>query len=102
MKKLVYYFGFTYLKKRYALPLRLLIISYTLLLVIGLVYDLSNDRIGYYSTTTDYLQILFTDPNFYYLYIAPYLIIFMISYLWAFFISLEQKSNQQQKKKIKK
>ena len=100
MKKLIYYFGFTYLNKKYAVPLRVLIICYSLLLVFGFTYDLLNDRIGYYDRATDYLQILLADPNFYYLYIVPYLVVFMISYLMAFFIELEKKSGQNQKKKM--
>ena len=45
MKKLKYYFTFSYLKPSYYWPIRILIILYFLIIYAGLVYDLLNPKI---------------------------------------------------------
>ena len=85
LKKLFYYLGFSYLKPKVYQPLRSIIISYYTILVGGFFYDLSIERVGYYSTKSDYIQILLADSTFYYMYLMPLVLIFMVSYLWDFF-----------------
>ena len=71
MKKIKYYFTFSYLKPSYFWPIRISLILYFLVIYAGLVYDLLNPKIEYYSDTSEYLNILFSDSSFYYLYVLP-------------------------------
>jgi hypothetical protein len=62
-----------------------------LVIYAGLIYDLTTEKVGYYSSNSDYLQIVLTDSTFYYLYILPFVLIYFASYIWGFFVSLEKK-----------
>lgn len=97
LKKLFYYLGFSYLKPKVYRPLRIIIISYYTILVCGLFYDLSIERVGYYSTKSDYIQILLADSAFYYMYLMPLVLIFIVSYLWDFFLLMEKKNSSKKK-----
>lgn len=94
LKKLVYLLGFSFLKPKLYIPIRILLILYYAVLLIGLVYDLSTERTGYYSTNADYLQILLADSAFYYIYVVPLILLLVLSYLWDFFLNLEKKSSK--------
>ncbi|MDC1055996.1 hypothetical protein OAQ07_00410 [Flavobacteriaceae bacterium] len=91
MKKLFYYFGFSYLKPKQYWPLRIVILLYFLIIYSGLIYDLTTEKVKYYSTTSGYLNILFQDSTFYYIYIIPLIVIFVGSYLWEFFLTVDKK-----------
>jgi len=97
LKKLFYYLGFSYLKPKVYRPLRIILILYYTILVGGLFYDLSIERVGYYSTKSDYIQIILADSAFYYMYIMPLVLIFIVSYLWDFFLSMEKKNSSKNK-----
>jgi len=97
MKKVFFYFSFSYLKPYYYWPLRIMLILYLLIIFTGLIYDLNTQKIEYYSNTDEYLNILFTDPLFYYIYILPFFGVYFISVLLEFFISINVN-----KKKTKK
>jgi ABC-type transport system involved in multi-copper enzyme maturation permease subunit len=94
MKKLIYYFGFSYLKPKQYWPLRILLLLYFLIIYTGLIYDLTTEKMLYYSSPSEYLNILLQDSNFYYIYITPVIIIFIGSYLWEFFLTVDQKPKQ--------
>jgi hypothetical protein len=97
LKKLIYYFGFSYLKPRLYIPIRILLGVYFGVILFGLVYDMTTERIGYYSTKADYFQILLADKTFYYIYVVPLVVIFILSYLWEFFLSMEKKQAARKK-----
>ena len=93
MKKLKYYFGFSYLKPSFYWPIRVLLILYFLLIYGGLIYDLSTDKIKYYSNTDQYFNIILSDPNFYYIYIVPFIVIYFLSVILEFFLTVDDNKN---------
>ena len=97
MKKLKYYFGFSYLKPSFYWPIRVLLILYFLLIYGGLIYDLSTDKIKYYSNTDQYFNIILSDPNFYYIYIVPFIVIYFLSVILEFFLTVDYNKNIKKK-----
>jgi hypothetical protein len=97
MKKLKYYFGFSYLKPSFYWPIRVLLILYFLLIYGGLIYDLSTDKIKYYSNTDQYFNIILSDPNFYYIYIVPSIVIYFLSVILEFFLTVDDNKNIKKK-----
>ena len=97
MKKLKYYFGFSYLKPSFYWPIRVLLILYFLLIYCGLIYDLSTDKIKYYSNTDQYFNIILSDPNFYYIYIVPFIVIYFLSVILEFFLTVDDNKNIKKK-----
>ncbi len=97
MKKLKYYFGFSYLKPSFYWPIRVLLILYFLLIYGGLIYDLSTDKIKYYSNTDQYFNIILSDPNFYYIYIVPFIVIYFLSVILEFFLTVDDNQNIKKK-----
>ena len=97
MKKLKYYFGFSYLKPTFYWPIRVLLILYSLLIYGGLIYDLSTDKIKYYSNTDQYFNIILSDPNFYYIYIVPFIVIYFLSVILEFFLTVDDNKNIKKK-----
>jgi hypothetical protein len=97
MKKLKYYFGFSYLKPSFYWPIRVLLILYFLLIYGGLIYDLSTDKIKYYSNTDQYFNIILSDPNFYYIYIVPFIVIYFLSVILEFFLTVDDNKNIKKK-----
>lgn len=97
MKKLKYYFGFSYLKPPFYWPIRVLLILYFLLIYGGLIYDLSTDKIKYYSNTDQYFNIILSDPNFYYIYIVPFIVIYFLSVILEFFFTVDDNKNIKKK-----
>ena len=87
-----YYFGFSYLKPKKYWPLRIIFIAYILIVYSGLIYDLTTDKIKYYSSNSQYLEILLRDEFFYYIYVFPIIGIFITSYLWEFFLTVDNKN----------
>ena len=57
MKKILFYFSFSYLKPNYYWPIRVALISYLIIICAGLIYDLNTQKIEYYSNTDEYLNI---------------------------------------------
>ena len=102
MKKVFFYFSFSYLKPYYYWPLRIILILYLLIIFTGLIYDLNTQKIEYYSNTDEYLNILFTDPLFYYIYILPFFVVYFISVLLEFFISINVNKKKTKKPPLKK
>ena len=94
MKNLFYYFGFSYLKPKQYWPLRIVVILYFLIVYSGLIYDLTTEKIKYYSTPSGYFNLLLQDKAFLYIYIFPVIVIFIGSYLWEFFLTVNQKPPQ--------
>ena len=97
MKKLKYYFGFSFLKPAFYWPIRVLLILYFLLIYGGLIYDLSTDKIKYYSNTDQYFNIILSDPNFYYIYIVPFIVIYFLSVILEFFLTIDDNKNIKKK-----
>ena len=97
MKKLKYYFGFSYLNPSFYWPIRVLLILYFLLIYGGLIYDLSTDKIKYYSNTDQYFNIILSDPNFYYIYIVPFIVIYFLSVILEFFLTVDDNKNIKKK-----
>ena len=97
MKKLKYYFTFSYLKPSYFWPIRILLILYFLIIYAGLVYDLLNPKIEYYSDTSEYLNILFSDSSFYYLYVLPVFVIYIFSVFLEFILTIDKNKNIRKK-----
>ena len=102
MKKVFFYLSFSYLKPYYYWPLRIILILYLLIIFTGLIYDLNTQKIEYYSNTDEYLNILFTDPLFYYIYILPFFVVYFISVLLEFFISINENKRKTKKPPLKK
>ena len=102
MKKVFFYLSFSYLKPYYYWPLRIILILYLLIILTGLIYDLNTQKIEYYSNTDEYLNILFTDPLFYYIYILPFFVVYFISVLLEFFISINENKRKTKKPPLKK
>ena len=75
MRNIFYYFGFSYLK----------------LVYVGLIYDLTTSKPIYYSNNSQYLNILLSDDYFYFIYIIPIVLVFVVSYLWEFFLTVDRK-----------
>ena len=99
MKKLKYYFGFSYLKPSFHWPIRVLLILYFLIIFSGLIYDLSTEKIKYYSDTDQYLNIILSDPVFYYIYIIPFFVIYFFSVILEFFITVNKNKSIKKNKK---
>ena len=97
MKKLKSYFGFSYLKPSFYWPIRVLLILYFLLIYGGLIYDFSTDKIKYYSNTDQYFNIILSDPNFYYIYIVPFIVIYFLSVILEFFLTVDDNKNIKKK-----
>ena len=97
MKKLKYYFGFSFLKPTFYWPIRVLLILYFILIYGGLIYDLSTDKIKYYSNTDQYFNIILSDPNFYYIYIVPFIVIYFLSVILEFFLTVDDNNNIKKK-----
>ena len=93
MKKLKYYFGFSYLKASFHWPIRVFLILYFSIIFFGLIYDLSTEKIKYYSDTDQYLNIILSDPVFYYIYIAPFFVIYFFSVILEFFLTVDKNKN---------
>ena len=102
MKKVFFYLSFSYLKPYYYWPLRIILILYLLIIFTGLIYDLNTQKIEYYSNTDEYLNILFTDPLFYYIYILPFFVVYFISVLLEFFISINVNKKKTKKPPLKR
>ena len=97
MKKLKYYFGFSYLKPAFYWPIRVLLLLYFLLIYGGLIYDLSTDKIKYYSNTDQYFNIILSDSTFYYIYIVPFIVIYFLSVILEFFLTVDDNKNIKKK-----
>tara|TARA_B100000767_G_C19654979_1_gene488454 strand:+ start:549 stop:842 length:294 start_codon:yes stop_codon:yes gene_type:complete len=97
MKKLKYYFGFSFLKPTFYWPIRVLLILYFILIYGGLIYDLSTDKIKYYSNTDQYFNIILSDPIFYYIYILPFIVIYFLSVILEFFLTVDNNKNIKKK-----
>ena len=93
MKKLKYYFTFSYLKPSYYWPIRILLVLYFSIIFAGLVYDLLNPKIEYYADTNEYLNILFSESSFYYIYILPVFAIYFLSVFLEFILTLDKNKN---------
>ncbi|MEK9613944.1 MAG: hypothetical protein VW080_08480 [Flavobacteriaceae bacterium] len=93
MKKLFYYFGFSYLKPKQYWPIRIGFFLYLLIVYSGLIYDLTTEKIKYYSSNSQYLELLFQDPFFYYIYILPVVGVYVSSYLWEFYLTVVKKKS---------
>ena len=89
MKKILFYFSFSYLKPNYYWPIRVTLILYLIIICVGLIYDLNTKKVEYYSNTDEYLNILFSDSLFYYIYILPFFVVYFVSVLLEFFISIK-------------
>ena len=72
-------------------------ILYFLIIYAGLVYDLLNPKIEYYSDTSEYLNILFSDSSFYYLYVLPVFVIYILSVFLEFILTLDKNKNIRKK-----
>ena len=99
MKKLKYYLGFYYLKPSFHWPIRVLLILYFSIIFSGLIYDLSTEKIKYYSDTDQYLNIILSDPVFYYIYIIPFFAIYFFSVILEFFITVNKNKSIKKNKK---
>ena len=97
MKKLKYYFGFSFLKPTFYWPIRVLLTLYFILIYGGLIYDLSTDKIKYYSNTDQYFNIILSDPIFYYIYILPFIVIYFLSVILEFFLTVDNNKNIKKK-----
>ena len=97
MKKLKYYFGFSFLKATFYWPIRVLLILYFILIYGGLIYDLSTDKIKYYSNTDQYFNIILSDPIFYYIYNLPFIVIYFLSVILEFFLTVDNNKNIKKK-----
>ena len=97
MKKLKYYFGFSFLKSAFYWPIRVLLILYIFVIIGGLIYDLSTVKIKYYSNTDQYFNMLLSDYNFYYIYIVPFIIIYFFSVILEFFLTIDNNKNIKKK-----
>ena len=93
MKKLKYYFGFSFLKPFVYWPIRIFLIFYLLIIYTGLIYDLSTDKIKYYSNAEQYFNILLSDSTFYYIYIVPFILIYFFSVILEFFLTIDKNKN---------
>ena len=97
MKKLKYYFDFSFLKPAFYWPIRVLLILYIFVIIGGLIYDLSTVKIKYYSNTDQYFNMLLSDSNFYYIYIVPFIIIYFFSVILEFFLTIDNNKNIKKK-----
>lgn len=97
MKKLKYYFGFSFLKPSTYWPIRVFLILYFLIICGGLIYDLSIDNIKYYSNTDQYFNMLLSDSTFYYIYIIPFIVIYLFSVILEFFLTVDKNKNIKKK-----
>ena len=68
----------------------------------GLIYDLNTKKVEYYSNTDEYLNILFSDSLFYYIYILPFFGVYFVSVLLEFFISIKNDKKGANKKTASK
>jgi hypothetical protein len=93
MLKLKYYFSFSYLKPIQYWPIRIVLILYFILIYAGLIYDLNTEKIEYYANTNEYLNLLFSDPTFYFIYIIPVFGVYFFSVVLEFFVTLDQNKN---------
>ena len=80
MKKVFFYFSFSYLKPYYYWPLRIILILYLLIIFTGLIYDLNTQKIEYYSNTDEYLNTV----------------------QWEFFIIISENKEKTKKPPLKK
>ena len=97
MKKIIYYFSFSYLKPKYYWPIRIILIIYYLVIFFGLIYDLNTEKIRYYSDINGYLNLLLSDSVFYYIYIVPVFVIYFISVILEFIITIDKNNNIRRK-----
>ena len=102
MKKILFYFSFSYLKPNYYWPIRVTLILYLITICSGLIYDLNTKKVEYYSSTDEYLNILFSDSLFYYIYILPFFGVYFVSVLLEFFISIKNDKKGANKKTASK
>ena len=102
MKKILFYFSFSYLKPNYYWPIRVILILYLIIICVGLIYDLNTQKVEYYSNTDEYLNILFSDSLFYYIYILPFFGVYFVSVLLEFFISINKDKRGDNKKTASK
>ena len=102
MKKILFYFSFSYLKPNYYWPIRVTLILYLIIICVGLIYDLNTKKVEYYSNTDEYLNILFSDSLFYYIYILPFFGVYFVSVLLEFFISIKNDNKAVNKKTASK
>tara|TARA_B110000211_G_scaffold233474_1_gene299829 strand:- start:6193 stop:6486 length:294 start_codon:yes stop_codon:yes gene_type:complete len=91
MRNIFYYFGFSYLKPTQYWPIRIIVALYFIVVYSGLIYDLTTEKPIYYSNNSQYLNILLSDNSFYYIYILPVVLVFIISYLCEFFLTVNKK-----------
>ena len=98
MKKILFYFSFSYLKPHYYWPIRVILILYLITICTGLIYDLNTQKVEYYSNTDEYLNILFSDSLFYYIYILPFFGVYFVSVLLEFFIGINNDKGGGDKK----
>ena len=91
MRNIFYYFGFSYLKPTQYWPIRIIVALYFIVVYAGLIYDLTTLKPIYYSNNSQYLNILLSDDYLYFIYIIPIVLVFVISYLWDFFLTVDIK-----------
>ena len=101
MKKLKYYFGFSFLKPSFYWPIRIVLILYFLIIYSGLIYDLTTDKMKYYSNVDQYFNIILSDATFYYIYILPFIVIYFFSVILEFFLTIDKNKNIKKTKKQK-
>ncbi len=102
MKKILFYFLFSYLKPNYYWPIRATLILYLIIICAGLIYDLNTKKIEYYSNTEEYFNILFSDSLFYYIYVLPFFGVYFVSVFLEFFISVKNNKKRANKKTASK
>ena len=91
MRNIFYYFGFSYLKPTQYWPIRIIVALYFIVVYAGLIYDLTTLKPIYYSNNSQYLNIHLSDDYFYFIYVIPIVLVFVISYLWDFFFTVDIK-----------
>ena len=91
MRNIFYYFGFSYLKPTQYWPIRIIVALYFIVVYAGLIYDLTTLKPIYYFNNSQYLNILLSDDYLYFIYIIPIVLVFVISYLWDFFLTVDIK-----------
>ena len=89
MKKILFYFSFSYLKPNYYWPIRVTLILYLIIICVGLIYDLNTQKVEYYSNTDEYLNILFQIHYFTTYIYLPFFGVYFVSVLLEFFISVK-------------
>ena len=91
MRNIFYYFGFSFLKPTQYWPIRIIVALYFIVVYAGLIYDLTTLKPIYYFNNSQYLNILLSDDYLYFIYIIPIVLVFVISYLWDFFLTVDIK-----------